>query len=75
MEVLLDHALGRRGDLLVAGRVRVVAVVREVVRFVVGVVGPLERGAEDRRSRNRSSLATDLITVFTRPVIDRAVAR
>src|SRR5262249_9185976 len=38
---LLDHRLRRRGDLLVTRRVRMVAVVREIVRFVVGVVGAL----------------------------------
>ena len=46
VECLLDHRLGCLRDLLVAGCVGVVAVVGEVVCFVVGVVGSLEGGAE-----------------------------
>jgi len=46
VERSLDRCVGGGRDPFVSGRVGMVAVVREVVRFVVGVVGPLERGAD-----------------------------
>jgi len=42
---LLDHGVRRFRNLLVPGRVRMVAVIREEVRLVVRVVRSFERGA------------------------------
>src|SRR3954453_23844121 len=42
----LDDVDGGGRDLLMTGGVRVVTVVREVVRLVVRIVGPLERGSQ-----------------------------
>ena len=48
VECVLDHGFGGRRDLLVSGCVGVVAVVGEVMGFVVGVVGAFEASPTSR---------------------------